>query len=149
MRGRADPSVLAEIAKLRELQYQSVVAQVARAASALRAREDALGICVGERDMAGASWQALVSAPSVPIDMLRVWSGEFARCDLSVKTATREVEHAARDVKRLGEEMHLASKRRDLAEWLFLDVRAVKARKREDDALQESLDRIAYQGRAF
>ena len=149
MRGRATLPMLAELVKLRALQYQSAVAQAAEAAAVLQAKEDVLEDRIGSRAAAEDGWLALTTAPSLDVERLRWWSTEIARCNHAVGRATVDVARATTEVARCGQDMHRASQRRDLMERLFRRVRAAKTARREEDALQDNLDGLAYRRSAL
>jgi hypothetical protein len=145
MHAKAGSAVLSGIAKLRDLQCDLAAAAVAKAALVVRDKRAILDAGLSERAEAADGWQALMSARSFSVEMLRYWSAETMRRDRAVGRAQEELGLAERDVKRCGEDWYAALQRRDLVKRLAQDVRAARSRKREEAGLQENLDRLAYQ----
>lgn len=146
MRAKAGSAFLSGIVKLRDLQCDVAAVAAAKAVSVAQSKRAVLEAALSEAARTADGWQSVMSAPSFSVEILRLWSAEIARCDRAVRLAREEQGLAEREVKRCGEDWHAASRRRDLVNRLLRDVRAAESRRRENAALQENLDRLAYQG---
>jgi hypothetical protein len=84
----------------------------------------------------------VVSAPSMSVDMSRLWSAELHRREEFVSCAGKNVNRAATELKQRTGDWHLATVRADSAQQLFEIARKEKCKQQEERALQNASDRL-------
>src|SRR5262245_57998248 len=122
MRRKDNPSLLRQIAHVRDLQRLAAEAEAARAAAALRSKT---AVCTeAEQGLQSIeeSWLASVRAPTVRVDIMPLWSNAAIEQGEIVRRANMDVEAAARNANRRVADWHGAVAAHDIAQELARDA---------------------------
>jgi hypothetical protein len=145
---RRDATVqLKELTIIRDLQRLRAEGEAMTAAAALRAKDDALNLSEEAREASAQSWLDAVSSPSVDPGVTALWSADLRRRGEEVKRAALDVEAASGELDRSRTQYNAATLRRDAIKGLARKAEKEDARKHDDTALQDALDRHASRRR--
>ena len=136
------PDQLRQVSAIRDLQRTAAEERAGRAAATMREQEAKKQESERARDETAENWLDAVSAPSISVDMSRLWSVELNRRQEHVSRAGRNVDLAATDLKQRTGDWHLATVRSDSARELFDAARKERRKQREEGALQDAADRL-------
>src|SRR5262249_28603518 len=135
------------IATIRDLQRQAAETEAARAAVALREKENAKDQAEHDRQSSEENWLNTVQAPAMRLDTMPLWSTHVIREHESVRRASAQAHTASTEMKRRATDWHAAVARRDAADSLARDAAKNEQRRRDEAALQESADQHARRRR--
>lgn len=141
MRREREAAKLAEVAAIRRLQKLRAEADAEKAAAQRRAKDSVLEERRQERTQSEEGWTAAVSANSLPVENLGMWSAQLLKDEDRVRRATHDLTTAEREAKRRAQACHVATMRADAAEDLTQRARKQEKRQRDEIALQDALDR--------
>jgi hypothetical protein len=139
--------MLAEIAEVRRLQCIAAEAAAARAARISRAKNGYQEECESRRASAEESFGRAMSAPSLALEVSKLWSLDLLRHDEAAARAASEAAAASEAFGRSSAAWHAATMRHDFARSVLGDAVRREADKRDETALQDALDRHARQER--
>jgi hypothetical protein len=137
---RLDIRQLRTIAAIRDLQTAAARGDAARAAAALEERNGALSDSTARRDAVAESWHAALSAPSLAIETLPLWTREVMRQDALVQQAEHGVASAKQMLDERAREYRAASKRGDVARDVVKSTVRARAAERDEAALNLASD---------
>lgn len=146
MRNRKALRLSAEIAAIRALQCIAVETKAAAAAEALRTKKELVQECEDTLKSVEAGWRDAMTATSVSVDMLALWSAELLHQEEQLSNRAREVQLAADELQDKRRDWHAAMSRRDLAVRRSKKVMRAVLERDDDIALQDALDRHACAG---
>jgi hypothetical protein len=149
MRFRAGKRVLGEIVAIRDLQRIAAEAEATSAAQIVEEKKSDLSQSEIKRQSTEENWRRALSAQSIPLGVLGLWSAELLRDDRAVEKAASEVAGASRDLERCSRNWHLASLRCDSATLLYRKAAKDEAGKMDEKRSQDALDRFAQEGGAL
>ena len=140
---RYDRDELRQVAAIRHLQYIAAEAKAARSASALRKKDEVRKESERARGAVEESWLDSLSAPSLQVEMSRLWSAELLVSERTVRRAMAEAHAESAELARRVAGLHAAATRRDSAQEIVRKAAKARARRREEIALQDASDRHA------
>jgi hypothetical protein len=147
MRRRPVTDQLREVVAVRELQRLRAQAETMKAASAVQASQVVLQACERERDTVAERWHDSLSASTVLPEMTVLWSRALRSLNDEAQRAAADERQATADLAQSSVNFGAATARRDAAESLARQAHKQDARKHEEGALQDALDRHALQKR--
>jgi hypothetical protein len=143
MRRRDEVSLLRAITEIRDLQRAAAEMEAARAAAALREKNDVKSEAERACQSSEERWLNAVQAPAIRLDVMPLWSAHVIREGESARRASSDAEAASAELKRRATDWHAAVARRDAAGALACEAAKDEQRRREEAALQEAADRHA------
>jgi hypothetical protein len=141
-----DTKQLRAIVTVRNLQRLRAEAEVGRASALLSSRLDALLVSEQERDSAEEAWRATLAAPSLLLERASLWSRALLRQETVVEDARREHTASKNALRRRAADWHLAVTRSDSATDAVRTARRKNTERRDENALQDVLDRFGERG---
>jgi hypothetical protein len=146
---RRDATVqLKELTAIRDLQRLRAEGEAMKSAATLKARNAALSESEEAREASAQSWLSSVSSPSVDPEMAALWSADLRNRGAEVRRAAQDVETASEELGRSRTQSTAATLRRDAMKGLARKAEREDARRHDDAALQDALDRHALRRRS-
>lgn len=141
-----DTKQLRAIVTVRNLQRLRAEAEVVRASALLSSRLNALLVSEQERDSAEEAWRTTLAAPSLVLERASLWSQALLRQETVVTDARREHTDSTNALRRKAADWHLAVTRCDSATDVVRTAQRKNAQRRDENALQNVLDRFGERG---
>jgi hypothetical protein len=136
-----DPSELAQVRRIRELQKLAAEARAQRAACRLGESNRECAAREEKRDGAAQQWQASIDGESFSPEIAGLWSWALQREEALVRQSSRRKDEAARDVETSARALTAAIERRDLAQDMAAKAARRSVRLKDEQRVEEALER--------
>jgi type II secretory pathway component PulL len=137
---RPDLIQLRAIAAIRDVQAAAARSEAARAATVLAEKGNVLSDAERLRETTVANWQTALSAPSLAVETLPLWTSAVMRRDGQVRTAERDVDAARAVLDERARDFHAATKRSDIARDMVRRTARQRAAECDEAALSVAAD---------